>query len=138
MASKQRQHQLFMSQVDFHGPVNFLGPVSLLGPVKSVGTPASITAGLVASIISTGPVIADSTDLGHAGRVVGVSTGAAIVTAGEIEFAGWSFTTGNILYLTATGQLSVSVPNIGFQQRVGVATSPISMIVSLNEPIILS
>jgi hypothetical protein len=126
-----------MSQVDFHGPVNFLGPVSLLGPVKNIGIPGSPAPGLVAAIISTGPVIADSDDLDHVGRVVGVSTGSAIVTGGEIEFAGWAFSTGDILYLSPTGQLSVDVPNTGFQQRVGVATSATSVIVSLNEPIIL-
>lgn len=140
MVSKQRQHQLFMSVVDFHGPVNFLGPVSLLGPtvVNNVGILGTMPAGLVVAIVGSGPVVADSSDLSHAGRVVGVSTGLVIVTSGELEFGGWSFSTGDILYLTPLGVMATGVPTSGFQQRIGVATSSTTVIVSINEPITLA
>lgn len=138
MPSKERQHYLFMNQVDFYGKVNFLGPVNLLGAISNIGIADSLPPGSVVAVISTGPVVADSSDLSHAGRVVGVSTGVTAITDGEISFSGWSFTTGDILYLTSIGTLTSAVPTVGFQQRVGVATSPTSMIVSLTDPIILA
>lgn len=140
MVSKQRQHQLFMSVVDFHGPVNFLGPVSLLGPtvINNVSILGTMPAGLVIAVVASGLVVADSSDLGHAGRVAGVSTGTTIVTSGELSFGGWSFTRGDILYLTPVGVMATGVPVSGFQQRIGVATSSTSVIVSLNDPITLA
>lgn len=95
------------------------------------------TVGLVLAAVSGTIVIADSSNLDHADRLIGISIGEDVVTAGKLDVPGpWNV--GDVLFLGSAGELTDVVPTSGFQQQVAVATGPTSVVVSLGNAIILS
>lgn len=86
---------------------------------------------------------ADSLSPAHAGRVVGVTTGAAsqgtdvqVQSAGELQDDSFAFLPGAI-WLGPNGALTQIVPAQGFAQQLGVALSPTRLLIELGAPILL-
>jgi hypothetical protein len=90
-------------------------------------------------------VYADASQIGHAHRVIGITTGAAslgapatIQTAGVLIEPSWAWTTGLPVYLSTNGLLSQAAPSSGFVLVVGFAQSPTTLYIHIDSPIILS
>lgn len=74
----------------------------------------------------------DASNLDHAGTVIGISTGAALVgetvnvqTLGVLNESSWSWIDGPI-YVGTNGQLTQSITGL-FMQQIGVATNATAM-----------
>jgi hypothetical protein len=87
---------------------------------------------------------ADATNVGHLGKVLGMSDAAyldgetvRVIREGLVEFVGWSFDVDLPIYLGINGLLTQSASATGFSQIVGFAESPTKLFVNLREPILL-
>lgn len=87
---------------------------------------------------------ADTQNLSHLGRVLGISAGAGndgddvlVIREGLISFSGWAWDTSIPVYLATNGLLSQNASNTGFSQIVGFAESPTDLYVNLREPIVI-
>ena len=88
-------------------------------------------------------VYADNTVQGHAGAVLGVTTGgvasgatATIQTYGPMTDSAWSWTPDLPIWLGTAGYLTQTVPSSGFLLRVGYAIDATTMMVTIGESII--
>ena len=88
---------------------------------------------------------ADSSNVGHLGKVLGIivrSTLAGqrvdVIRGGLLEFEGWSFDTDLPVYLATNGLLTQNPASAGFSQILGFAESPAGLFVNLREPILLT
>jgi hypothetical protein len=128
------------------------------GPTGPVGPPGA-TDKLSYRRIASGPLggqrmiksntdgtvsYADTTDVTHAGKVLGMTDFAVvdgeevlIVREGLIEFEGFSFDIGLPVYLGENGLITQTASVSGFSQIVGFAENPTSLFLNLREPIIL-
>lgn len=95
-------------------------------------------------VVTVDGKIADQSQVTHAGRVAGIAITAPeagfpvdIIFHGDLENPAWSFTEGDILFLTANGKLTTVAPGSGFSQVIGSAKSPTKILVNLEEPILL-
>lgn len=86
---------------------------------------------------------ADSANLGHFGKVVGVAANdilggfsGKIELSGFIENPAWTWTPGSEVYLNGTG-LSHTAPSTGFVQQIGIAKSATVLFVDIKEPILI-
>lgn len=84
---------------------------------------------------------ADGTNPTHAGKVIGLAAAAqpegepaTIQLAGEIENPAWNLIPGAIYFLFAGGEISLTPPETGFVQKIGVAKSATVLVISLGEP----
>jgi hypothetical protein len=82
---------------------------------------------------------ADSSDITHAQKVVGLATTSAITDAdisvqsiGIITNIGWSWTPGDKIYYTDAGTVSTTLPIAGFVQQIGVASSATTITIDLG------
>lgn len=78
----------------------------------------------------------------HAGRVIGMTTGAAsngaaatIQTAGAITESGWAWTPGSLLWLATDGQISSTPPATGWVQAIGYAQTATTIFLHLQQAI---
>lgn len=93
---------------------------------------------------STGKIIhASHATLAHAGRVIGMTTGAAangatatIQIHGSITEGSWAWTPGSILFLAASGLVTATPPASGFVQVIGYAQSATTIYIQLHQPFI--
>lgn len=128
-----------------------VGPIGPPGPAGPAGAAGATTLTLLATediaaykvVTSTGKN-ADSSNLAHIGRVVGISkaqflngfTG-PVAQSGELTNVGWTWSgPGVLLYLNGTA-ISETAPSTGFVQKVGVAVNGNKMIVELGDAIML-
>jgi len=88
---------------------------------------------------------ADSSDIGHLGKVLGIIVRAVlpgervdVIRGGLLEFEGWSWDTDLPVYLAENGLLTQNPATSGFSQIVGFAESPTGLFVNLREPILLT
>lgn len=90
---------------------------------------------------ATGLALANNTDAGHSGLVIGITQNAAsaggtveVVNEGELEgFSGLSVN--SPIYLSTNGLLTQSLPASGFIQQVGMALTATKIFVHLFTPI---
>ena len=87
---------------------------------------------------------ADSRNIGHAMSVLGLSLHAAedgaplnVATTGEVVEPSWAWGQGLPVFLGIEGALTQVPPDTGFQLVVAVATSPISVLLSIKQPIVI-
>jgi hypothetical protein len=85
--------------------------------------------------------LADSTNVAHAGTVLGITLGAAVAgdpifvaVDGVIEDVSFSFTPGP-LYFDSIGRLTQAVPATGFKQQVAVVLSATTIVMQIGTPI---
>jgi len=88
---------------------------------------------------------ADCTTLSHAKRILGITTGAAMVgvlanvqVSGELTEPSWSWTLDVPVWLSTTGLLSQTPPLSGFSLTVGFPVSATKLLVRISEPIFLA
>lgn len=86
---------------------------------------------------------ADSSNTGHYGKVIGIvplaiSSGFSGIVAesGEVTNPAWTWTVGEILFLNGTDVANTS-PVSGFNQYLGTAKNSTTMVVKLDDPILL-
>lgn len=84
---------------------------------------------------------ADTTNVSHFGKVVGVTTNAvainntiSVVIFGEMVDASFSFTPGPIFF-DVTGTPTNTVPTSGFSQQIGSACNTNSLFINIQVPI---
>lgn len=87
---------------------------------------------------------ADSTNVSHAGKVIGMSVNAAgagetvyIRKFGKINNPGWGLTPGALYFFTNLGQLTTEKPASGFSQLAGIAIDSDNFEIQFFEPMIL-
>lgn len=138
VTQKNRQAQLFTGPVRFTGAVEMTGPVTIHAIKGTTSQIISLPQGLVVAMEpGAGPVVADSSNLDHADRILGISLGSGnMATSGELGALS-GITPGDILYLNGTGTLATTPPSSGFQQKIAVAISPTSAILTPGLAIIL-
>ena len=93
-------------------------------------------------VTSTG-VPADSTDVTHRNKVIGISTTAVssgfagkAVGFGQIKNPAWSWTIGDKLFLNGT-TISTTAPSTGFSQMIGIANKSDTIDVDIHASILL-
>lgn len=86
---------------------------------------------------------ATSDDLTHAGKVLGITLGAAVAgdsisiqRVGEVEEAGWNWTLDQPVYLGTNGLATQTQPTSVFSLIVGFPITATKLFVSIREPII--
>lgn len=126
------------------------GPPGPIGPAGSVlfQGAAAQTVGGHRALRHTGGGLdyASAANVADAGRVAGVSTGAATAgdlvsyqAAGRLTEPSWAWTPDADIYLGLDGQLTQNVPvGAAFLQRLGYAIDATSMWIELSEPITLA
>jgi hypothetical protein len=136
------------------------GPIGPTGPVGPPGPPSTLAETFIAKRTAQGSIggqravignadgsvsYADTTNITHAGQVLGITLNAAndteeitIIRAGLMSFEGWSWDETLPVYLAENGLLSQNASVLGFSQIVGFAESPTDLFVNLREPIILT
>jgi|LakMenEpi13Jul12_1017406.scaffolds.fasta_scaffold03745_2 hypothetical protein len=116
------------------GAISFVVPSTL--PIVN-----SLTA-LAVDPVSGKLIVASQDNIGIIGRVLGITKGASsagsyvtiIGTGGQLDgFTG--LIVGAKYYLSSNGQLTTTVPTIGFIQQMGVAMSTTMLAVNLGLPI---
>lgn len=93
---------------------------------------------------SENAIYADHTNLAHADKVIGITTGAvtagdaaSIQTEAEITEPSWSWTLDQPIFLGATGLLTQTPPSSGFLLVMGFPISATKMFLAIGEPTIL-
>jgi hypothetical protein len=100
----------------------------------------------VVTVDEDGKIIyADSANLDHVGKVLGITTGAAAQNAnitikafGELTEPSWNWDMDKSIYLGANGALTQTPPTVGFLLEVAFPLSPTSVFVSLKQPFVRS
>lgn len=108
------------------------------GPISGQSWVVSLSPGTVVPASRLSP--------SHAGRVVGVTLGAAadgdqvtVRSSGPLHEVSWSWTPDVDLVLGTNGLATQAIPTTGFLQVVGWATGPDDIYIDLgNDPVILS
>lgn len=122
-----------------HGPVTFDGDITVGAVTIDLISASPIPVGKVVAIeAGGGMVVADSSNLAHADRIVGiaVASGTRVLTNGEITGVG-GVNQGDILFVDENGDITTTPPTSGFQQIIAVATSSQSVVVSTSTAILL-
>lgn len=140
MTWKQRQEALFAAPVTFLDRVELRGPVTIRNLGGLLGLEV-IVPGRAVAIAGGSLQKATHLDDDHTDTVVGVSLGGGYVaTMGEVSIPTvWSaFDTGRSLWLGDDGEITHVIPSEGFQLRMGLATGPSSMMITIGEPVVLA
>ena len=95
------------------------------------------------TIVTATGLIADSSNTGHYGKVVGITTEdvalgfiAKVITDVEVTNDAWSWSPGDHIFLNGT-TLSTTPPTTGFCQMVAIARNANIIVVKLETPILL-
>jgi hypothetical protein len=121
------------------------GPAGPSGANSTTLTTAEAIGGhrLVTTDASGLAIYADSSDVSHAGRVVGLSTGAAslggtvtVQYGGSLTDPSFSYTPGDILYVGTNGLISTT-PGTAFSQVIGYAEAATTIFIRIHQPILI-
>lgn len=125
------------------------GAPGALGPQGPPGKPAStVTVNAQEVILAFSPVTvtgreADSANLAHFGKVVGLAVSSTasgfsfpVVVTGEVTNPSWTWVAGNLIFLNGPG-LANTPPGSGFSQKIGMAKNSVTVVVELGEPVLL-
>lgn len=87
---------------------------------------------------------ADNTNPADAGQVLGVTLNAAlpgdvvnVQVTGELTESSWAWVPGLPVYLGSAGNLTQTLPVMGFQLVVGIAVAPNKLVIGIKQAIIL-
>ena len=88
---------------------------------------------------------ADSSNINHANKIVGMTDGAVIqgdpanvVIYGEVAEPTWNWTLDIPIWIGSNGLLTQSSPSVGFSRIIGFPVLPTKIFVELREPIFLT
>lgn len=130
------------------GNTGVQGPAGPAGVGSATKVADSAVGGqrVVVSVSADGIVHADSDDLTHLNKVLGVTKTAAaagdeveVISLGEIEEASFSFTPDQPVFVSAggSGLLTQTPPTSGFSLRIGHALSATKVFIKISEGILL-
>lgn len=130
-----------MSQYD----INSNNILDKIEGIRQYTAGESINAFQVVAVTTANTVVtANSNDIAHANKVIGLAletktSGAAIKIHyfGSVANPAWSLITGKTYFLSGTGSISDVPPTSGFVQKIGVAENPTTLFLQLGEPTIL-
>jgi hypothetical protein len=95
------------------------------------------------SAVTSAGALANSSNLAHYGKVVGLNALAATLgfvvavrQIGELTNGAWSWSIGDVIFLNGT-TLSKVPPSTGFVQQLGVARSATTIVIEMYPPILL-
>ena len=124
------------SPTNFHIEIGVSPPVfNLTGHSIFVGS-GGVNGFQVVYLASDGTARpADGFNPTHAGKVVGLASAAQpegepaiIQLAGEIKNPAWHLTPGGVYFLVAGGEISMTPPESGFVQKIGVAKTSTELV----------
>lgn len=127
---------------------NLLSYGGLQGPAGTntdiiVYSSIDISTNKVIAVVNGSVVYADSSNVNHAGSVIGISSNSAsagnpitVKTVGELS--GFALLTPGKMYLSTNGNFSTTMPSTGFIQSLGVIITSSSLVIKIGDPIILS
>ncbi len=79
---------------------------------------------------------------GHAGKILGITTGAAsagavatVQTHGKLTEPSWNWLVGSMVFLSTNGQLTQTPPTDGFRIILGRPVTATTLFVDISEPI---
>jgi len=126
-------------------------PPGPAGPPGPPGAPGTSTIEEVAAtenlpafavILATG-VVANSSNVTHQGRVIGITLEAILsgavgpfISEGAVENSAWAWMPGDRLFLNGTS-ISTTPPVTGFSQQVATAETPTTIFFDLGPPVLL-
>lgn len=130
------------------GPEGPQGPAGT-GSGDSVSKIAGEAVSAYRAVVPSGAdnvLLANNTDPTHRNMVCGITTQAAVLNdpvnvqrAGEIEFAGWSWTPGGLIFVGVTGHLTQTPPVApAFSQAIAVALTTIKIEIRRREVVQLA
>jgi len=121
------------------------GPPGVSGASATISYMAgtNLSGGIAVILSSSTAIAANSTTLAHAGKVVGITTGAVLIgnpatiqASGELEgFSG--LTINSKVYLQSNGTITSTIPTTGFIQQVGVALTTTKVLINIQPSLIL-
>jgi len=121
------------------------GPAGVSGASATISYIAgtNLSGGIGVILSDSTAIAANSTTLAHAGKVIGITTGAvssgnqAIIQAsGELEgFSG--LTINSKVYLQANGTITSTIPTTGFIQQIGLALTSTKILINIQPSLIL-
>lgn len=132
-----------------NGSVGPIGPPGVPGAAGVPG-PSAANASIVATenipafvAVTTSGKIADSGNLAHLGKVVGIST-AAIANgfSGDVQFIGemvnalWAWTAGDSIFVNGAGLSSIA-PSTGWSKKMGTAKNATTIIIEMEDTVLL-
>lgn len=132
-----RRDRVVVAKVGVPGPPGPAGNALMTGIAgEPLGGHRMVTTNASGQII-----YASNTAAAHAGRVVGITTGAAaqgatvtIQPIGSITESAWAWVPESVLFLGANGQLSATPPASGFVQIIGYAQTATTIYLQLYQP----
>jgi hypothetical protein len=128
----------------FQGAPGPQGPPGAGSPTFSLPAPATVSQ--YAPLISSGSsvAVADSSNVAHAGKVVGIAAISANVGDNlDVQFqstivnSGWNWDVTKPVYLNGS-QLSQTPPTTGFVQIIGVPVTPTTLLIQLQPPCVIA
>lgn len=148
----------FPTDVDFWNNITMSGPMGPTGPPGIPGIPGGaafqfvVLAGQTLGghrcvMLNTGgdAVYADSSDVGHAGRLFGVTGNAANIgdpvtvhTFGEMTESTWAWDVTKHVFLGTNGQLTQVPPTSGFLQVIGQPITAQSLFINPQTAVTLA
>lgn len=132
-----RRDRVIVANVGVPGPPGPAGNGQITGIAgEALGGHRMVTTDASGNII-----YASNTAAAHAGRVVGMTTGAAaqggtvtIQPIGSITENSWAWAPTSVLFLSANGQITATPPPTGFVQIIGYAQSATTIYIQLHQP----
>jgi hypothetical protein len=128
------------------GPTGAPGSAGAAGPQGPAGGAISIVATVnipAYSVVTSSGVSADSGNPGFRGKIIGVNPIAIlagfsgpVTEAGEVQNLGWSWNSGDVVFLNGTS-LSTTSPGTGFSQKIGTAKNASTLVIELGEPVLM-
>ncbi len=126
------------------GTIGPIGPPGAPGPAGTSNVNIAATENIPAFVaVTTSGKIANSSNLAHLGKVVGISVAAiasgfsgAVQLIGELTNPAWAWTSGDSIFVNGAG-LSASAPATGWIKKLGTAKTPTTVIIELEESILL-
>jgi hypothetical protein len=131
------------------GSIGPIGPPGVPGAAGIPG-PSAANASIVATenipafvAVTTSGKIADSGNLAHLGKVVGIST--AVIAngfSGDIQFIGeiinplWAWTAGDSIFVNGAGLSSIA-PSTGWSKKMGTAKNATTVIIDMEDTVLL-
>jgi len=121
------------------------GPPGISGASATISYTAGATLSGGVGVVLEGStaIAASSTNLSHAGKLSGVTTGSALLgslaiiqTSGELD-GFFGLTINSKVYLQANGTISSVVPTSGFIQQVGIALTSTKILINIQPPLVI-
>lgn len=104
---------------------------------------SNLSGGMCIVLENSTAISASNTNLTHAGKIIGITTGSAlsgnpaiIQAVGELE-GFYGLTVNSKVYLQSNGTISSIIPTTGFIQQVGIALTSTKILINLQPSLVI-